>query len=180
MATKPLPSPAELRQLLEYDPETGVLRWLSRGPERFDDPIRCRQWNTRFAGKAAGTLDKSTGYLCLRIFDRKVWAHRAAFALASGEWPEVIDHLNGNKSDNRFANLASGSQAQNMKNLRRYERNKSGATGVTWDKERGKWFASIKANGKTKSLGRFARFDDAVAARKAAEEEFGFSRRHGG
>lgn len=179
MATKPLPSPAELRQLLEYDPETGVLRWLPRGVEHFETPLRCRQWNTRFAEKVAGTFDRSTGYLCFQLSGRRVLAHRVAWALHNGDWPNVVDHINGDRSDNRIANLAAGSQSDNMKNLRRYVRNKSGATGVTWDAERGKWFASIRANGKTKGLGRWLVFEDAVAARQKAEEELGYSRRHG-
>lgn len=179
MAKKPLPSPVELRQLLEYDPHTGVLRWLERSPEIFGDPLRCRQWNTRFAGRPAGTIDRTTGYLCFNLGGRRVLTHRAAWAIHYGEWPAIVDHANGIKTDNRLANLASGSQADNMKNLRRNARNKSGVTGVTWDAERGKWHVSIGVNGKTIGLGRTASLEEAAAMRREAEKRFGFKPRHG-
>jgi hypothetical protein len=179
MAKKPLPSPAELRQLLEYDPETGVLKWLRRPPEMFVTEAYCKSWNTKYAGKAAGTLDNSNGYMVFKINDRKVRAHRVVLALTTGVWPDVVDHLNGDRADNRLANLSSGSQSDNIKNSAKRSNNTTGITGVYWNTFIKKWGASIKANGVSIWLGRYDDFDCAVSARRDAEKTYGFSERHG-
>lgn len=121
----------------------------------------------------------SSGYKCGRI-DRKTYlAHRVIWMLVHGEWPEhEIDHINGDKTDNRLVNLRCVDRATNGKNLKRKSNNTSGTTGVNWDKWTEQWKACIYVNGKNINLGRFASFDDAVTARKRAETEYCFHRNH--
>jgi hypothetical protein len=90
---------------LAYDPESGRMRWLSsRG--------RCA------AGDNAGTRRRN-GYLSIFFAGRRYYAHRLAVLLMTGEWPcGVVDHINGNRSDNRWANLRVVSQSENMENRR--------------------------------------------------------------
>jgi len=83
-----------------------------------------------------------------------------------------IDHINGNKLDNRKSNLRICEQKQNCLNKKIGKRNKTGVPGVWWCKERKKWAAQISVNCKTKGLGRYINFNDAVEARKKAEIEF--------
>lgn len=111
-----------------------------------------------------------------------VWvkAHRLAWFLKTGKWPELeIDHINGKDYDNRWANLRDVDHSTNMKNQKLHSRNTSGAAGVYWRKDIGRWQAVITANCKKTHLGYFDSFDDAVAARKAAEVEHDFHPNHG-
>lgn len=82
------------------------------------------------------------------------------------------DHINHNRSDNRKQNLRAVSEKENKMNHPIYANNKSGVAGVWWDSCRKKWAASINEKGAYHYLGRFDSFDDAVAARKAAEERY--------
>ena len=84
---------------------------------------------------------------------------------------EVVDHINHCTWDNRKCNLRVGTQLDNQKNKRPQKNNRSGMTGVSWDDTRRSWRAHIFENGKYHTLGRFENFNDAVAARKAAEKE---------
>ena len=84
----------------------------------------------------------------------------------------IIDHINHDKTDNRKCNLRPISGNENQWNAKKASNNTSGVTGVFWDSSRQRWLASLFCNGKTHHLGRFDSFDDAVAARKAAEEKF--------
>lgn len=160
-----------LRSRLTYDPDEGVLYW--RAHEALPP-----KWNGRFAGKAAFTA-VSGGYRVGTIDGVKYYAHRVAFAMVHGFWPEQIDHQNQDKSDNRICNLAAVSAAGNCKNLPRSSRNTSGVTGVTWDASRDLWSARITANRRCKFLGRFDTLEAAAAARASAEKKFGFSQNHG-
>lgn len=173
--------PAELRKLLRYEPETGKLYWLPRTAGIFADGDRIvAQWNSRLAGKEAFTAVSKQGYRVSRIFNRGYYAHRVIWALHHGEWPKgEVDHINGDRSDNRISNLRNVSRAENCRNTARSVRNKSGAVGVHWHKQTQKWHARIKRDGKTTSLGLFFDFDDAVAARKAAEPRYDFHENHG-
>lgn len=181
MANGTLPTPEELRNLLTYEPETGVLTWKSRsvesfGPDRAE--YRCKCWNTRYAGRVAFTT-VSGGYFQGRCRGQLLLAHRVVWALATGNWPNgQIDHVNGDKSDNRLANLRDVDQADNQRNMKRCSRNTSGHTGVYLTRAK-KWNAQIYSGRKSTSLGTFETFGEAVKARIAAEIAFGFHPNHG-
>lgn len=147
---------SELRKLISYNHENGVLTWLDRPIDLFPCERTWRGWNQRFSGKPALNGVGSNGYRMGSINYRKYLAHRVAFALHYGRWPkEHIDHANGVRTDNRICNLREASASQNMQNSKAKSRNTSGYKGVTWDKSKGKWQASIRHNGKSKFLGRY-------------------------
>ena len=171
MLDKQMPTPDTLRNRLRYDPETGNLYWIP-------DQCRPEQSEGWWVGKQAGYVDR-TGYRRLSLSGKKYLAHRIAWAIHYGSWPiNEIDHINGNKLDNRIVNLRNVSRADNNRNLPRRKSNTSGVTGVRRVKL-GKWRAMIKIDGKHHLLGSFVNFEDAVAARKAAEVEYGFHHNHG-
>lgn len=165
----------ELNSLLEYDPETGFFVWQSRN----GTTAPAASWDARLAGKKAGWVN-AQGYVYINIHNRSHRAHRVAWAMYHGSWPDgQIDHINGNRSDNRIANLRIVNNAENSKNQCKRVNNTSGTTGVTWSKQRGKWQAQIVRHGKIKNLGHYANKDDAIAARKKAEQEMEFHPNHG-
>jgi hypothetical protein len=90
-----------------------------------------------------------------------------------------VDHINGDRSDNRFCNLRVVTLQENRKNMRMCKRNTSGVTGVCWENDRKKWKADIKINDKTVKLGRFDTIIDAVSARISANKLYGFHINHG-
>lgn len=97
-----------------------------------------------------------------------------------GEFPDgEIDHINGNKADNRICNLRCVDHFTNMKNYPLPRNNKSGIIGVSWYKALSKWEAKIQHDGKSIHLGYFDDLDDAAKARKAAEEKYSFHANHG-
>lgn len=184
MNKMPLPSQEVLRQLLEYDPETGALTWKERGPEWFaagkhSPKHRCKIWNTRYAGKPAITAQDGKGYLCGSILDRCVQAHRVIWKLVYGDEPDEIDHINGVRGENRIANLRAASRITNMRNKARSVTNTSGVTGVYWNRKACKWCAQIHSGGRAFFLGAFDDLNDAAAARKAGERKFDFHPNHG-
>jgi hypothetical protein len=164
--------PHTLRGLLEYDPETGVLTWRHRphGPKNF---------NARYAGKEAGCL-LPIGYRQLSISKKGFYAHRVAWAIHHGSWPEYeIDHINGVTNDNRISNLRSVSHKENHRNQSVPKNNKSGVIGVHWNRKSRKWRAQIKIDGEQTYLGSFNCVTDAAAARAAAEIKYGYHANHG-
>lgn len=89
--------------------------------------------------------------------------------LMTGRWPaEQIDHVNMDRSDNRWVNLREATNKQNMENRGRQSNNTSGIVGVSWSATRGKWVAGIKHHGRRKNLGYFTKIEDAAATRAAA------------
>lgn len=181
---KNLPSPELLRKLLRYEPETGKLFWRDRTPDMFEERkicnvIRCRRWNLRYAGKEAFAVTVH-GYAKGSIFKQQIFSHRAIWAMTYNHWPTgQIDHIDGNRKNNRIDNLRDVTCLENRKNAAMRCNNSSGFNGVNFDESRGKWLARVQINGKQKNLGRFNNFDDAVSARKAADTKFGFHANHG-
>lgn len=152
----------DMRSRIDYNHETGALIWRN-------NPNRSPQWNGRYAGKpAVNTLDSSNGYLVGRLSEGKVFAHRMAWFLHYGEWPEEVDHINGVRTDNRISNLRNVTKALNARNLSLSVRNKSGFKGVSWNKKLGCWQAHIRLDGKTKYLGLFRDINDAAKAYRDA------------
>jgi hypothetical protein len=149
-----------LREVLHYNPETGVFTWLvSAGRVR--------------AGDVAGSISNPRRYRNISIDGRKYLAHRLAWLHTTGEWPPVfMDHINGDTSDNRIANLRPATQTQNRANTRRASNNASGFKGVCW--HRRKWRAQLIVNGVLYHLGLFDTPEKAHAAYvTAAEKHFG-------
>ena len=185
MAAKALPSQELLLQLLRYEPETGKLFWRERPAwmfkgEGIKQQHAAKRWNTKWAGAEAFTSIDSDGYHQGAIFYTRFLAHRVIVAMVEGFWPEEVDHENGIRSDNRFINLKPATHRQNAKNTSIRRNNKSGVVGVHWHKKAGKWSAMIGVDGgKSIYLGLFESLDDAAAARKHAEQKYGFHPNHG-
>jgi hypothetical protein len=105
------------------------------------------------------------GYLECSLDSKRYYLHRLAWFYVYKVWPsDNIDHINGNKSDNRLVNLRQATQSQNMHNRNKYKNNTSGYKGVTWHKQYKKWNAQITYNNKLINLGFF---DCPVEAHKA-------------
>lgn len=147
-----------LREVLSYDPETGVFHHLR------EDVIR------RFRRLEAGSIDKD-GYVIIGVDGAVYRAHRLAWLYVHGQWPaHEIDHINGIPDDNRITNLreADGPRHQ-QQNQKLRDTNKSGYPGVYWDTTNGRWRAMIRNGGKKLSLGSFTSRHDAGAAYMAAK-----------
>lgn len=140
-------------------------------------------WNVRghgiTVGREAGTIN-ATGYRLINISGKLRSAHRLVWLWIHKEFPKnQIDHINGNKLDNRIPNLRDVTGQENSKNQKIYKRNTSGYMGVYWIKNRNMWRAKIYCNKKQIHLGYYKEFDDAVEARKEAERNYGFHPNHG-
>ena len=170
--------PELLGNVLTYDAKTGLLHWKTRSVDFFERERDQKAWNGRYAGKQAFTT-KVRGYLAGTLFNRHVYAHRAAFTLMEGRWPEHVDHINGDKTDNRWANLREVTHVQNMRNLPIMSNNSSGIAGVSWIKARDVWRALIGVGGKSIFLGEYDTKEKAIIARAAAEKVIGFHENHG-
>ena len=156
---------ARLKELLHYDPETGIF-------------TRIKSYCSKAKiGNIAGVLKKD-GYLRIGVDGRHL-AHRLAFVYMTGEFSKVTDHINGNRSDNRWENLRSVTNNENLKNQKMRSTNTSGVMGVYWSKVSKKWAASIRSNGGKFHLGVFDDINDAYAARRAAEKKYNFHPNHG-
>ena len=106
--------------------------------------------------------------------------HRLIFFFANKYQPDEVDHINGNKSDNRISNLRAADRFINCRNTKKRSDNSSGISGVSFRKDTQKWVAAVSVNGKKKYLGSFKDKEDAIAARKLALSKLsGYSDRHG-
>ena len=174
-----LPPVDYLKACFSYDPGTSVLTWKERPRDHFPSPTGYGIFKARYAGKPAGA-PHNAGYLQVRVAPGNYLAHRVCWAVYYGKWPTLdIDHINGIRTDNRIINLRDVSRQTNLRNAFRRPRNTSGHNGVTWSKHSEKWQAQVTMQGKNHYLGLFDNIADAVAARQRANEQFGFSPRHG-
>lgn len=179
MAKREIPSPELLRQLVDYEPLSGAMVWKVRSAEHFlgrayPAARLAKSWNSRYAGRPADANTQGRGYRTITIFDQHHSAHRAAFAMMTGEWPvDQIDHINGDRGDNRWANLRSVTAHTNMRNSRT-RKGSSGVVGVRQNRH-GTWTATICGA----HIGNFANEAEAARARGEREQALGFTARHG-
>jgi hypothetical protein len=144
---------SELQSLLFYD--NGVFYW------------KYTKCNRVRVGQRAGGKSKS-GYRRIHVLGKRYYEHHLVWIYHYGELPNCqIDHINRIKDDNRIENLrlCPNNHSDNHQNMPKQNNNTSGYTGVTYDKNRKKWQAQIKINGKYKFLGRFNNIEDAVKSR---------------
>lgn len=168
-----------LEEILDCDPEAGVLTWRPRQKSYGSNGHHWKRFNAVFAGKRAGYLT-GYGYVNLSILGQKYTAHRVVYAMATGHWPKgEIDHINGDPTDNRIANLRDVAASENMKNRPRQCNNSSGVQGVRKKTHSHKWIAFIYDGGKQIHLGTFDAKQDAIDARCRAELRYGFHPNHG-
>jgi len=157
-----------LKELVEYDAETGVFTRLTSPARRVK------------VGDVFGNKHRASGYMQGMIEGKRYTMHRLVWLYVHGVFPEEeVDHINGVRADNRLANLRSVSHKENSRNAQKPTNNTSGVVGVYWDKDCQKWRARIKVDYVTKNLGVFACLLDAVDARKSAERAYGFHPNHG-
>ena len=159
-----------LREALRYDPETGLLTWLIPGDANGGG-------GRRWVGKTAGSL-KPSGYVCINLDRTRYRAHRLAWMLMTGSPPpDHIDHINGDRSDNRWANLRVATYQQNAANMVRAKRTDIPKGVHVYRNDRlgtVRYRAHIMVNRKTIYLGSFRHVDDASDAyAKAAKHYFG-------
>tara|TARA_R110002020_G_scaffold474464_2_gene705997 strand:- start:197 stop:709 length:513 start_codon:yes stop_codon:yes gene_type:complete len=156
-----------LKEVISYCPDSGVFHWVVSNSPRVS------------VGDVAGGY-QNKGYRTITIDGKAYLAHRLAFLYMTGVFPEShTDHINGVRDDNRFENLRSVTQAENNKNRRKNKDNKSGFTGVSWDKASSKWKAQIRYSGQKIHLGYFDDLEDAVIAREAGNIKYGYHKNHG-
>lgn len=177
---KPLPPVELLRELIAYDPDTGLMVWKEREPRHFasGSAKRCTLWNRRYAGNPALACVSKDGYGRGYIASSMCLAHRVAYAIYHGVDPDFeIDHINGVSTDNRIENLRRSDPTTNNRNLAAPKNNTSGAVGVNYIPAR--WKASISVDNKPVHLGYFETFEEALQARKAGERKYGYHENHG-
>ena len=169
-----------VRRALDYSPETGDFTWKVRPASDFATERAHRIYQVTFEGQPAFTGKAKNGYRCTRLCGVLLYAHRTAFAIMMGAWPEAqVDHIDGDRENNRWCNLRPATQAINSCNSAMRSDNSSGIVGVSFDGRRGRWVAQGRFGGRQFNLGRFASADEAVAARRAFEREHGFHPNHG-
>lgn len=153
-------------ELVLYDQETGVFTWKPRTIEMFSRDGDCIVWNKRFANKPAGTIC-AWGYVVISFNGKKVKAHQLAHFIVHGYVPSYIDHINGDRSDNKIANLRGATLSDNSANRGMDRRNKSGVKGVFWHDKAQKWQVQVVKFMKSHYGGLFCTLEEAKSARDA-------------
>lgn len=151
---------SELKYFLDYNEETGIFTWLQFASSKATP------------NSIAGTI-RNDGYISISINKKPYLAHRLAWLYVHGEFPEnIIDHINGNPSDNKISNLRSCTMQENMYNRKLHSNNKSGVKGVYWNPVRNNWRAEIKVNKVKKTIGSFKDLESAKIAIKQARLKY--------
>jgi hypothetical protein len=151
----------DLKSYLEYSPFTGKFFWIKKPAKQI------------IVGSQAGV--NCNGYWYIGLLGKRYYAHRLAWFYMTGNWPQnQIDHINGNKSDNRWCNLREATGTQNQANRKLNKNSTSGYKGVHFCKRTKRWSAFIQFKGKNRFLGRFDTQKEAhLAYINAANNFFG-------
>lgn len=152
-----------LRRFLHYDPETGIFTAAANSAKRRK-------------GQITGSVCTDTGYIRMGVVGSSQLGHRLAWLYMTGEWPHSeVDHVNMDRSDNRWENLRESTKVQNGWNTKKKKNNTSGFKGVHLKeahKRIKKWHATISIDGKIKSLGYFYTAEDAGDAYAEAAKKY--------
>jgi len=153
----------ELKKFVDYDPKTGIFRWVIANSNRVK------------VGDMAGYIHRTKGYRYICINEKRYKASRLAFLYMEGYFPEhQVDHKNRIRDNDSWNNLRHVSSRCNSRNCKISKANKSGVIGVCWDKQSNKWSVKIGVLNKSKHIGYYKYFFDAVKARWEAEKKYGW------
>ena len=176
------------RQKLKLPP-LAILEWLFRYDESTGKLFRIRESNGKSCEPEREIITvNGSGYLHVGITDsnglmKKLKVHQLIFYMCSGSEPlSIVDHISGDKLDNRFSNLRLVNDSLNQRNAKMQSNNTSGITGVSWNKPNGKWVARAYDNtGKLKHLGCYLDKEEAAQVVSAfySNPSNGYSERHG-
>ena len=148
---------AELKELLTYDPATGVFVWRVARKDRI--------------GEKAGALN-GFGHRQIRLNGKLYMAHRLAWLYVHGEWPKTnLDHINGIPDDNRISNLRLATSKQNQENVKLRIDNASGHRGISWNANSQKWVARVQHYKKRICVGYFNTLTEAAEAVKIKRDQ---------
>ena len=160
-----------MEDLFYYNKEDGFLYWKNDRGAR------------KVKGKRVGWISTSkcrrTSYINLRVNGKMHKAHRVIWFMNFGYWPESIDHIDGDGTNNKLENLREVSQLDNNKNKPLPKNNTSGKIGVSFINRFGKWKASISHEGKKITLGYFTDLESAILCRESAEIKYSYHKNHG-
>lgn len=164
-------SQEDLKSILHYCQETGIFTYAKKVSKKIN------------LGQKAGTVQKTKAgkpYVHIIINGYRYRAHHLVWIYMYGHLPSmIIDHIDGDGTNNRLSNLHDKSEQENHKNKRLFRTNKTGLPGVFWRKERSIFCAQIKVNYVNYNLLNTKDFFEACCARKSAEHRFGFHENHG-
>jgi hypothetical protein len=141
-----------LSRFISYDPSTGL----------FTRHTLCKADNNSSIGPLINK--DSGGYIIFSVLGISYLAHRLAFPFMGLDMPDIVDHINRIRHDNRWVNLRSANKFTNAQNRGLGKNNRSGHPGVIYDKCRDKYRTYCRINGRQYTAGRFDIFDDAVTA----------------
>lgn len=158
---------AVARELFTYDAKSGAMNWRVKPSRKVK------------VGDGITTVN-GAGYIVVGYRGVRYLAHRIIWLMQTGDWPQgQIDHINHDRTDNRWSNLRDVSHEENARNKTLSTANRSGATGVMWDNRLQKWVAYYRRGRKATRLGTFVDFNAAVHARRSANAGLGFHENHG-
>jgi hypothetical protein len=181
MTHKPIPDVDVLHQLLSYDEDSGRITYRTRFAYMFPDCVHgrqhsCDKWNTRHDGKFADAEISNKGYRRTTLWEERYSTHRLIWKMRHGVDPDVIDHIDGDRTNNRIGNLRSVDLITNQRNRAIGKNNTAGVTGVHWCNTKSRWIASAKVG--SKRIRKACRtFEEACAARAGIASEHGFTER---
>lgn len=175
-----------LKELIHYDPDTGIFTWKERDIKWFSEERYWKTWNSNFSNKIAGNIHlETTGnkYERILIFGKQYQSHRLSFLYIEGHFPmepkKFIDHIDGNGLNNKWENLRKVTAKENSRNRKRDKDNLTGQTGVSINNEGTRFYANIHGNNGIEFLGSFKTLEEAIIARKAAEVKYNYHPNHG-